>query len=168
MRVNRVNRWPLAVKAEAMRLCIEEVRGPKTISAKLNVPFDTVRAWIKTGKWVQQRREVAKSNETAIISRACEVVKRQRASVLERHLMISEALDRALLSKLVDIEVGADGAIRVSPKVKIDLDPEDLARLARAAKSSSDIAARVVGIGRTNARSLDAVVIDVDALPEQG
>lgn len=106
------------------------------ISRRTGVPANTIRAWKKKYHWMEKRRQFLQDLEARYLSELGGIVRRNRPVVMRRHLTMAAKLDDAV-SKTMDAATNA-------------LPPQDLSNLARAAKSSSDIAARVVGLDSTS------------------
>ncbi len=124
-----------AVKARAYELYLNTDLDTTDIAIDVGVPRSTVSAWAREGHWLDRKREIEQELMQRSEDSYRQLIIRNRKPVLERHLRISEKLEKAI-EKVIDEATRDDG---VPSDIK-------LKRLAEALSSATGISARAAAL----------------------
>ncbi len=128
--------YPPATRNKAFRLYISKKITLAEIAREVEVSPFTLTNWMTKYKWAEKRRQLAQRLEDDSIAEYRELVSQKKSIVARRHLDLSEKIDDKILDMIGEKEIK-------------EIDLEDTAKIqniARAAKASTEISARVVGL----------------------
>ena len=125
---------PVSLKREAMHQYL--IGGTaREIAEKLGLKMQTVQVWATKEQWGVERNRMQDEAEEIIFAECRDLILANKKKVMLADLTVSDQLGEAIQKNLVT----SDGTVR-------NVTPRDLDSLAKAAKNSSDIATRIVGL----------------------
>lgn len=126
--------YPTATKREAYRLyALGEQK--QYIIVQTGITPAVLEQWIHKGRWLEKKRKLTEEAEAIVEQQISDVILSSKLQVVLDDLDMSAHLHQAIKKSLLD----SNGQVR-------KLKPRDIELLAKAAKNSSDIATRQVGI----------------------
>lgn len=141
-----MKRFSVEQKSKAFDLYMTRSTTLTEISNQTGVTICTLKYWANREKWVAKRDALLHDSLASVETRHAETIRRARPKVMDRQLRIAEKLDDHIETTLTSNRLkGANGE-------EIVLDPDSVLTIARAAKASSDISSRVIGIDKRNSK----------------
>jgi transposase-like protein len=152
--------YPETTKQQCLDEYLFTNKSMEDIARANGVPPGTLRYWHYTYKWREKRQALAKDLEERHGHEIRAVIHENAGKIVRRHVALTEKFDANIMRTLNWAE-----------QLETGIEPEALADLGKAIKSSTDVSARLIGLDRKNDHPLQGstfngpVQINVQSTP---